>query len=229
MLTLGYIRRSKKSDDKVVSVKQQEEKIAAYCATNGLQLVECVVHDGVSGGKRSRFDVIERRRVAVSAMAIVFYDLDRLARDDVGMLSYIERMVEIGVQLHETGLGQVDYRTAEGIFLTQVRGAANEFQKNITSRKTRHALAHLKSQGRRYTNIPPLGYCYRDGSIVPDPLEQVALRIIERCAAIPGCGARRTRAELKRQGYSGRMSLGAVHKQLQSIKEKLPATYFAAL
>lgn len=228
MLTLGYIRRSKKSDESAVSVQQQQEKIAAYCTANNLQLADCLVHDGISGGKRQRFDVIEKQRIKCGAAALVFYDLDRLARDDAGMLSFIERMIEAGVQLHETSLGLVDYRTAEGIFMVQVRGAANEFQKNLTSRKTRHALAHLKSQGRRYTNLPPFGYMYQDGSLIAHPLEQVALRIIERCGA-QSFGARRTRAELRRQGYSGRMSLGVLHKQLASIKDKLPANYFAAV
>ena len=219
MVALGYIRRSKKSDERSVSVGQQEERIKAYCAKHSFELVECIVHDGVSGGKRSRFGVIESRRKALNAGAVIVYDLDRLARDNPGMLNYLEVIMSQGVQLHETSSGQLDYRTAEGVFMTQVRGAVQEFQRNITGRKTRHALAYLREQGKRYTNLPPFGYHYLGGSMALDSAEQAALALLTECAS-QHLGARRAQRRLKATGYQGRMGLATLHRLLQEINAR---------
>lgn len=228
MLTLGYIRRSKKAEENTVSLEEQQSQIENYCVREGLTLISTVCHNGVSGGKRERWDDVHAAIAEHGIKALVYYHQDRMARDAAGLLDNLRILARGGVQVHEVGVGLVDITKPNTKLLTTVRAAMDEHYKEIIAEKTSHALARLKRQGKRYTHIPPLGYCYRDGSIVADPLEQVALRIIERCGA-QRFGARRTRAELKRQGYSGRMSLGAVHKQLQSIKEKLPANYFAAV
>jgi site-specific DNA recombinase len=224
---IGYVRRSKEQV-KVVSLEAQESIIARYCESHGLALAAIVVHDGVSGGKRTRFTAIENKRLEVDAKALVFYDLDRLARDCPGMLAYIESIMRQGCELHEATLGRLDYSTAEGIFMTQVRGAMNEFQRNITGRKTSHALQYLRAQGLQYTRVPPFGYEYREGRLVPNPTEQEAIHIITQCA-IAGHGARRALRALHAVGYQGRMGLTTLHRLIASIKTKLPANYFAAM
>lgn len=218
-IALGYVRRSAKSDERNVSVAQQAERIKVYCEKHSFTLADVVVHDGVSGGKRSRFDAIEMQRKQVAASIVVVYDLDRLARDNPGMLNYLEVIMAQGVQLHETTSGQLDYRTAEGVFMTQVRGAVQEFQRNLTGRKTRHALAYLREQGRRYTNIPPFGYRYVDGAAVPAPEEQSALEMLNKWAA-SGVSARMARKRLTESGYSGRMGVATLHKLIREINAR---------
>jgi DNA invertase Pin-like site-specific DNA recombinase len=57
MIALGYARRSKESDGRTVSLEDQRERIAAYCAERGWQLVEVLVDDGESGGRRERLEL----------------------------------------------------------------------------------------------------------------------------------------------------------------------------
>jgi len=52
MIALGYVRRSKESGVRTVSLEDQREQIAAYCAELGWQLVDVLADDGVSGGRR---------------------------------------------------------------------------------------------------------------------------------------------------------------------------------
>ncbi len=56
MVALGYVRRSKESGARTVSLEDQQERIAAYCQERGWQLAEILADDGVSGGRRERLD-----------------------------------------------------------------------------------------------------------------------------------------------------------------------------
>ena len=235
MNAIGYIRRSKKSDSDTVSLEAQEQKIRSYCLTNNLTCLDIVTHDGISGGKKGRFAVIEGVRVRHNAQAIVVYDLDRLSRDNAGLLDYLERvMTGLGVQLHETTTGRMDYETAEGRFMLQVRSAVNEFYRMQIKRKTKHALQHLKAAGRRYSNLPPFGYSHSaDGRLIENAEEQRIIKCI-RAAAERGLSVRRTVALIRSTGYDGRLGITTVYRQLQiaqrnlpSPKAKLPAHYFA--
>jgi len=54
MAAIGYIRRSKESSERTVSLQDQRARIATYCAEQGLSLAEIVCDDGISGGRRER-------------------------------------------------------------------------------------------------------------------------------------------------------------------------------
>ena len=86
MITVGYVRRSKESGERTVSLEDQRERVAAYCTEHGWELVEVLVDDGVSGGRRQRLERLAERVRATGARVIVVYHLDRLARDLAGTL-----------------------------------------------------------------------------------------------------------------------------------------------
>ncbi len=51
-----------------------------YCAERGWPLVETLTDDGVSGGRRERFERLDARLRATGAKVVVAYHLDRVAR-----------------------------------------------------------------------------------------------------------------------------------------------------
>ena len=59
ILATGYVRRSKESNAKTISLEEQTEKIISYCKEKGLGLVGIVTDAGVSGGDRDRLERIE--------------------------------------------------------------------------------------------------------------------------------------------------------------------------
>ena len=60
---IGYVRRSKESGERTVSLEDQRARIAAYCAERGWLLAEILADDGVSGGNRERLaTILERYR-----------------------------------------------------------------------------------------------------------------------------------------------------------------------
>src|SRR6266851_1294563 len=157
VIALGYVRRSKESGARTVSLEDQPARIEAYCEERRWRLAEVLADDGVSGGRRERLDRLADRVTATHAHAIVVYHLDRFARDLAATLDYLRRLSRRGVELHVVGRGQVEADTATGFIVTAVEGLAAEHYRRVISEKTRDALARLRVNGRRVSRFAPYG------------------------------------------------------------------------
>lgn len=206
IVALGYVRRSKESGLRTVSLEDQHERIAAYCQEQGWQLAEVVADDGVSGGRRERLDRLAERVRASRTRVIVVYHLDRFARDLAATLDYLRRFARSGVELHVVGRGRVEADTAAGFIVTAVEGLAAEHYRRVISEKTRDALARLRAKNQRVSRFAPYGYKFApERRLVSDPEEQTVLGEILRLRA-GGLSLRaisrtlRTRGVLARNG-----------------------------
>jgi DNA invertase Pin-like site-specific DNA recombinase len=207
MTALGYVRRSKESGARTVSLEDQRARIADYCRGQAWQLVEVLADDGVSGGRRERLERLAERVKATGARAIVVYHLDRFARDLAGTLDYLRRFSRRGVELHVVGRGRVEADTASGFIVTAVEGLAAEHYRRVISEKTRDALARLRAKGRRVSRWAPYGWRFgpggrlvavaREGATLARIGELAAtglsLRAISRALAAEGIRARNGR------------------------------------
>ena len=126
MTAIGYVRRSKESGDRTVSLEDQRARIAAYCVERDWSLAETLSDDGVSGGNREHLERLAEQVEATGARAIVVYHLDRFARDLAATLDYLRRFARRGVELHVVGRGKVEADTASGFIVTAVEGLAAE-------------------------------------------------------------------------------------------------------
>ncbi len=204
MVAIGYVRRSKESGARTVSLEEQTERIRAYCADQGWTVAEMVTDDGVSGGRRERLARLADRVKATGASRVVVYHLDRFARDLAGTLDYLRQFSRRGVELHVVGRGRVEADSATGFIVTAVEGLAAEHYRRVISEKTRDALARLKATGRRYSNVPPYGWRPTADRLhlEPEATEQAALALLRRLA--PGRSLRALSAELARRGVRAR-------------------------
>jgi site-specific DNA recombinase len=232
MIAIGYVRRSAKSEENTVSLQEQERQIRDYCERKGFTVAAVVSHDGISGAKRSRWDEIHQAVRGNDAGVVVIYNLDRLSRDAAGLLDNLRRLASLGVAVHEVSSGVLDLKKSTSKLTISVRGVMDEFYRDVVSEKTADALRYKRQNGLQYTHVPPFGFSYLHGKLVKHTEEQRALDIISSCRQ-NGFGARRTKKALLDAGYSGRMGVATIHRLLHaetgtsSIKEKLPATYFA--
>jgi site-specific DNA recombinase len=176
MIALGYVRRSKESSDRTISLEDQRARIETYCQEHGWSLAEVLADDGVSGGRRERLERLAERVKATGARAIVVYHLDRFARDLAATLDYLRRFARRGVELHVVGRGRVEADTATGFIVTAVEGLAAEHYRRVISEKTRDALARLRAKGRRVSRFAPYGYRLAPGGrLVVSSKEQALL------------------------------------------------------
>lgn len=212
MIAIAYIRRSAKSEEKTVSLEDQSRHIADYCERVGLVVAETVSHDGVSGGERKRFTPINAAIKRHSAGALVFYNLDRLARDVAGMLDQLRAWHKQGLAVHEATMGHLDLNNPVVWAMLGFRGVSDELSKNITGLKTKHALEGLKLKGRQYSRIPPFGYAYIQGKLEANAEEQ---NIISQVLALRGHTSAAIEDKIRATGYRGRLSLSTVQRLLR--------------
>jgi DNA invertase Pin-like site-specific DNA recombinase len=202
-IAIGYIRRSKESEGRTVSLEVQEASIRTYAASRGMQVATVVVDDGISGGDRSRFARIAETVRDAGAQAVIVYHLDRFARDLAGMLDTLSMFAKKGVSLLVVNRGKVEVSSASGFLTASVEGLIAEHYRRVVSEKTKDALARLKSVGKRHTRIPPFGFRFQDNRLVEQAEEQRAIRAA-RLLSQEGLSVRVIAKRLTEQGYRAR-------------------------
>lgn len=178
MKCLAYLRKSKKSDDRAVSLEAQQDAVQQYAAKAGLDIVGTIKDDGVSGGDNERFKRIYAMLLGHGAEAIVCYHLDRFSRDLSGMLGALETYNRAKIELHVVGRGKISVAKAMDFLMVGIEGVVAQHQRMLAGEKTKDALQHLKENGKRYSNFPPYGYFYFRGMLQEHVEEQKTLLFI---------------------------------------------------
>lgn len=184
MRVVGYVRVSTdKQATEGRSLEVQRETIAAYAANNGLTLVGIFEDAGMSGHSLARPGLqcaLDEVRTG-SASAVVVTALDRLtrsARDAAKLLR-----------------GEL---RAEGSLL--VIDDAIDDKAEVSSKRTRDALAHKKANGEFCGGEVPYGYTVDGGELVPCEEEQATIRAAKSLRA-KGLSLREVGKELIAMGY----------------------------
>src|SRR5215470_13925552 len=214
IIAIGYVRRSKESTAKTVSLEDQRVQVEAYAAQRGWQMAEILTDDGVSGGRRERLERLDARIREVGARAVVVFHLDRLARDAAALLDWLERAGRRGIELHVVGRGRVEAQSASGYLMAGIEGVLAAHYRKVISEKTRSALALVRARGT-WLGGAPLGFTRQSGRLVPDAEGQRAVDAV---------------LELRKQGLSERaiglqldMPKSTVHKVLARDRQQAPS------
>ncbi len=157
----GYIRVS--TEEQVrggVSLDAQEERLRAYCAMTGLDLVSIVREEGVSGAKHLESRIGGKQLVSLAAWKkvehIVALKLDRIFRDAEDALRQTKTWDNAGVALHLVDMGGQTLNTASamGLFFLNMMAGFAELERNLTAERTAAALAYKKSCRQAYSPTP---------------------------------------------------------------------------
>ncbi|MBL8238699.1 MAG: recombinase family protein [Bryobacterales bacterium] len=170
------------------SLEQQEDRIRTWSRERGLELVRVYRQEGESAGsvmfdRRSGggeiLQMIDREEIS----HIIVTRLDRAFRNVLDCLQWVAAWEQLGVVLHftdEPHLTEGSSRAVSRLFLTQRAGQA-QFERDITSERTKAALAFRKAKGEVYTRIPPFGFENGpDGKLQQIPAEQRTIERIKR-------------------------------------------------
>lgn len=175
---VGYCRVSTVDQaDNGVSMEAQESRIQAYCELHGLDLVEIIKDNGISGGKplASR----EGGRAVLKALSmgeagnVVTTKLDRAFRSTTDALTHIEAWNKQGVGFHVIDLGgdqSLNTRSATGQFVMTMLAALGELERGLMGERTRAVLTHKRDQRQAY-GPTPYGYQRQGDALVDDPGE----------------------------------------------------------
>ncbi|HZU97052.1 MAG TPA: recombinase family protein [Planctomycetota bacterium] len=179
-------RRISIEESSGLGLADQEARCRAYCEMRGLEVVEVVTDDGVSGGTQLKaraggarlLDLTGGRRPKVRH--VVALKLDRGFRNAGDALTVTADWDRRGVVFHLVDFGgaSLDLSSAMGrMFLTLTAGFA-ELERGLCSERTRSALSVKRARGEFTGGEAPFGFHVEDGKLVEDEGEQRALALI---------------------------------------------------
>ena len=173
-----YLRKSKKSDARSVSLQEQERSVRSYACLQHFTVCSVLSHDGVSGGDRERYARIFRELHDTGAKVLPTYHIDRFARDLAALLNNLEEFKKQGIELWVVGKGKVETARSDQFLLTGVEGVVAQYVRMVGGEKTKAALKMLKDSDRRYSGKPPWGSRFEHGKVVEVADQQEVLLLI---------------------------------------------------
>lgn len=183
---LGYCRVSTEEQARFgVSLAVQEERIRAYAAFVGAELVDVVVDRGFSGRKADRPGKLAavKRILAGEADVLVVYAIDRLSRSTIDLLWTVQTLLKAEkgfVSCRE----QLDSTTPHGRFTLTILAALAEMESALIGERTAAAMHRLKLEGKAVGRCP-FGRRIDSGRFVEVP-EQ--MEIVERIIGLRDLG-----------------------------------------
>lgn len=157
---IAYIRVSTEEQAREgVSLADQEQRVRAYAVAKGLQLVDVIRDEGLSGKDLDRPGMVRLLECCEQKCvdAIVVTKLDRLTRRTRDLLYLVEDVFEgRGVSLHSLH-ETVDTSSASGRFFLRIMGALAEMERELIGERTSAALRHKGAMGERL-GTTPFGY-----------------------------------------------------------------------
>jgi DNA invertase Pin-like site-specific DNA recombinase len=202
MNAIGYVRVSSEGQAMDgVSLDAQQARIRAWCEANGYTLAGLHIDAGLSGCRSdNRPGLQEALSLACKQKtALIVYSLSRLARSTKDAIAISERLAKSGADLVSLS-ERIDTTTAAGKMVFRMLAVLAEFERDQIAERTKGALSHMRTQGKRISGKIPYGYeLAPDGENLLLHLgEQGGLEMIQSLRA-KGFGRRRIAAELTRR------------------------------
>ena len=185
-----------------VSLEAQEARARRWAEANGYEVAGLHRDAGISGKKAENRPGLQAALAEVCRTkgALVVYSLSRLARSTKDAISIAERLEKAGADLVSLS-EKIDTTSAAGKMIFRMLAVLAEFERDLISERTRGAMAHMASQGRRVGEIP-YGHRLADDllHLIEDPAEMEVLRLI-RNLRVHGRTWAQVAEEMNRRGF----------------------------
>ena len=147
-------------------------------------------------GLRQAIDTAKKYKAA-----LVVYSISRLSRSTLHTLSIAEELDSGGCELVSIQ-ENIDTTTPAGKVVFRVLAALSEFERDQLAERTRHGMAHKRSQGFRVGSIPH-GFKADGDKLLPDHTEQKIIALVNELRA-EGLSLRQISSELVDRGSFNR-------------------------
>jgi DNA invertase Pin-like site-specific DNA recombinase len=147
MRVIGYARVSTAEQAASgLGLEAQRAAITRWATERGLTLT--IYEDaGITGTSMAKRPALEQAlRAATKGAVLVAYSLSRFARSTRDMLIIAERLKRQGADLVSL-TESIDTTTATGRLVFTLLSALSQFERDLTSERTKAALAALKARG----------------------------------------------------------------------------------
>jgi site-specific DNA recombinase len=182
------LRVSSKGQKQGHSLGTQEAGCRAFCAERGWDVVR-VYEDTMSGTRLDRPGLQAMRRDLEAGVIghVVFYDIDRAARDNYVISNILHWMEQANATLHFVRYPELDLTSTNGeMMLHIIVSMAKHERQQIAERTNRNRRARAESGVPLVGAVPLYGFVWTDDKrrMVPDPATApIVVRIYEEVAA----------------------------------------------
>lgn len=189
----GYVRVS--TSDQENSLEVQSKRIKEYCEFKHLQLEKIFVDENISGYTYLSERPNGSKMISMlnsDVRAVVSIKPDRLFRNTVDAISTVENWDSMGIELHLIDIGGATLatKTATGKMIFTILIGFSQFERDLTSERTKAVLSNKKSTGKAYCGAI-LGFDNIDGKMVVNEKEIQIIKYVKdfnqfgrSCAAI---------------------------------------------
>jgi site-specific DNA recombinase len=185
-----------------VSLEAQEARARKWAEANGYEVAGLHCDAGISGKRAENRPGLQAALAEVCRTkgALIVYSLSRLARSTKDAIAIAERLEKAGADLVSLS-EKIDTTSAAGKMVFRMLAVLAEFERDLISERTRGAMAHMASQGRRVGEVPYGFRVAEDGLYLrEDPAEQRLLSLIRHLKA-NGCTWATVAEELNARGF----------------------------
>jgi DNA invertase Pin-like site-specific DNA recombinase len=150
------------------SIPHQREQITQYCLQRRWELIDVVesVHSGGSNYRELQH-ILERVRHD-HIQVVVVNELDRLARDMVSTLLFLEDLQKVGCRFASVA-DEMDLTTPDGELKMMILSVFAHYFRKQLARKVKGGLAERARQGKHHGGRPPYGFVFAGDHLAPHP------------------------------------------------------------
>ncbi|MBX2977453.1 MAG: recombinase family protein [Ignavibacteriaceae bacterium] len=137
-----------------ISLENQEERCKSYCLIHQLENIEIISDRGISGKNTKRAGIQKILKMIESKQIdnVVVYSLSRFARSVKDTLSLLDVFGKAGLNFHSI-TESIDTASASGRFFVTTLSAISQYERELTSERTKSVLAYKKQQGFRVGSV----------------------------------------------------------------------------
>lgn len=197
-----------------LGLEVQEAAIRKWAKAEGHRIVSWHRDEGVSGSNGLETRIALPDALAAlqdrTAVGLVVYRLDRLARDLVLQEQLLAEIWRMGAEVFTTSAAEAGYLGDDPDdpsrkLVRQILGAVNEYERAMIKLRLRSGRARKRECGYAGDGPPPLGWRAEGRQLVADPDEQAVLERIRTLRA-EGRSLREIAATLTSEGFKPKRS-----------------------
>ncbi|AUW92697.1 hypothetical protein BXT84_00930 [Sulfobacillus thermotolerans] len=180
------------------SIPHQRQRITDYCVQRNWDLIDVVEYVQSGGSNYRELQEILQRVEREHIRVVVVNELDRLARDMVSTLLFLEDLQRVGCRFAGVA-DDLDLTTPDGELKMMILSVFAHYFRKQLARKVKGGLEERARQGKHHGGRPPYGFRFAGDKLEPHPDQAPVVRQIYAWYVHEGIGGREIAKRLNQQ------------------------------
>jgi site-specific DNA recombinase len=178
---IGYARVSSESQIENTSIKEQVERIRAYCKAQDWELVKIFKDEGVSASTTNRKgyqEMLQYTKDHPEINSFIVLKMDRVHRNQLNLLQFIKKELS-DMEIDFVSITEsFDTSTSVGRMTLGILSTFGEFERELINERTRGGRVSTAKDQKYAGGQVPFGYAVSDAGTIH--IEEAAADIVKR-------------------------------------------------